>query len=129
MLQEVHVDGLKQLRNALKEIGPDSVKEMRLALRAGAEQVAGRARELAPYSDRPKPEGVPHLRDTLKAGASGPNARIYSPSVYGNPIHWGWPSRGIKAHPFIEQAIQEKQEEFVATLEEGLDALYLRHGL
>ena len=128
-MSELHVDGLKDLRKALKQAGPDSVKALQYGLRAGAEIVAQRAEQLAPVGTRPKPPGVPHLRDTIRAGTAGAYARVYSNAVYANPIHWGWPRRHIKPHPFIEEAIDDKQDEFVAAIDERLGALYRRLGL
>ena len=45
---------------------------------------------------------------------------------YAGPIHWGWPARNIKAQPFVVEAAQATEAEWVAMYEAEVDRILER---
>jgi hypothetical protein len=42
---------------------------------------------------------------------------------YAGPIHWGWPSRGIAAQPFIAATAQDTQPTWLGYYEADVDKI------
>jgi hypothetical protein len=40
---------------------------------------------------------------------------------YAGPIHWGWSSRGIEPHPFVAEAAQETEPDWLGVFEAGVE--------
>lgn len=95
----VEVEGLKELRRTLKKAGGD-VNDLKLANRHAAESIKPIAAGLAP-----KVSG--RLVGTLRVGATQKAGLLRSGRKlvpYAGPIHWGWPARGIRPHPYMTAA-------------------------
>lgn len=138
----VSVTGLKEVKAALKEIGDiDAAKEVRKAMKDGAEMIAANARTRVP-SRSGKAAGA------IRASASGNKAYVIGGK--GSVPYYGWldfgsrtprkgntrkegPWRGSGTGPkkgrFIYPAIDAKDEELVAHLEEAIGAVIKRVGL
>lgn len=128
----VQVEGLNDLRKALKTTDAELATELRLVLKGAAEIVAVRARSLAPHRS-----GA--LAASIKAGTSGSSALVRSNLPYANVIHWGGTtgpghSRGhagattIKPSLFISHAIEQTDRAVVDEVQAGLDRLITRAG-
>jgi hypothetical protein len=95
----VDIQGLRELRKAVRDLPKDVQKELRTsAYRPLAEELLSRALPLVPvYSGPDKRVKVGHLRDSLitKVGATFAGVQVESTNVrYANFIHWGaigWP--------------------------------------
>lgn len=112
----MEVVGARQLRASLKAAGI-GVADLKAAHKAVAEMVAQAAK-------------VPHRSGRLAASVrpSGTQTaaivRAGSARVpYANPIHWGWPSRHIKANPFLLDAAERKEQDWTRTYLQALEAL------
>ncbi|HAT1503351.1 HK97 gp10 family phage protein [Corynebacterium striatum] len=95
----VKVEGLKELRRTLKQAGGD-LNDLKLANRHAAESIEPIAAGLAP-----KVTG--RLVGTLRVGATQKAGLLRSGRKlvpYAGPIHWGWPARGIRPHPYMTEA-------------------------
>ena len=116
----VNVVGLAELTRTMRKAGVD-IAELKLAHTKAAQIVADRAAEFAP-----RRSGA--LAGSIRPAKQANRARIMAGSAkvpYANPIHWGWPSRGIGAQPFLSDAAQETEAEwtaaYVADVQAALD--------
>lgn len=101
----VHVEGARELRRTLKRAGGD-MEDLKAANRAAARSIEPIAAGLAP-----KVTGA--LVGTLRVGATQKAGmlRVGKKLVpYAGPIHWGWPARGIKPHPFMSEAATDNEQ-------------------
>jgi len=48
---------------------------------------------------------------------------------YAGVQHYGWPARGITAHPFLTQAVQATRSRTFAELDDGIGDLLKKHHL
>jgi hypothetical protein len=95
----VEIDGARELRASMKRAGED-LTELATLNREAAGVVAVRAGGNAPRRTDTLASTV-RFSGTKTAGV----VRAGSAKVpYANPIHWGWPKRGIAANPFISEA-------------------------
>lgn len=107
----VTIDGLSQLRRALKSLDPEAAQGFKQAGFASANIVADTARTLVPVV-------TGNLRDTIRAAMieSGGKVRAGIKSVpYAGPIHFGWGRRNITPQPFLYSAIDSRREEVLDT--------------
>lgn len=92
----LQVEGARQLRASLKRAGV-SLADLRAAHADVAALVASRARPRAPRRtgrlDTTTRSSGTQTAAIVRAGTAG--------VPYAGPIHWGWPSRGIDAQPWI----------------------------
>lgn len=112
----IQVEGAKEFRRTLKNAG-DDLSDLKDAHRRAADVVVGASRMR-----------VPKRKGRLAASLRGSGAktaatvRAGGASVpYANPIHWGWPARGIKANPFITEAAQSTETEWVRLYEKEVE--------
>ncbi|MGW0247922.1 HK97 gp10 family phage protein [Nocardia goodfellowii] len=102
------VYGSSQLQRTLKRagVGMDDLKDLH---KQGAELAAARARIIGPRRTG-RLVGTVRVSGTARAGV----IRMGNTATpYANPIHWGWPARGIEANPFVTRAAQETESEWV----------------
>jgi len=116
----VQIDGLKRVRRELKRAGVD-LADLREPNMAAARIVAAAA-----VPATPRRSG--RLAGSVRPGASRTAGvvRAGGASVpYGGPVHWGWPARNIKAQPWLSDAAQATEPQWVntyfRTLEQVLD--------
>lgn len=121
----VQVDGARQLRASLKAAGI-SLDDLKEAHRQAGQVVQNRARTTSPVST----ENKPHIRDTIRVGATKTAAIIRAGGKrlpYGPVVHWGWFARGIKPHPWVSQAAQDTepqwQDLYMVALEHIIDTI------
>lgn len=117
----VKVTGLRELVAALKTVDKSIADEVVAINRATAEKIVPIARGLAPHVS-----GT--LAGSIRAGATRRSGTIKAGSrsvPYAQPIHWGWPSRGIEARPFLVDALNQSERliehEYLHELQAFLD--------
>lgn len=100
----VRVEGARRLRTTLRAAG-HSLTDLRDANRRAAGVAAGASRPLAPFRTGRLRASV-RSSGTVSAGI----IRAGRKSVpYAGAIHWGWPSRKIKATPFLTLGAQSSE--------------------
>lgn len=103
----IQIQGLSDLTRTMKRAGVD-ITELKDAHTRAASIVADRAAALAP-----KRSG--NLAGSIRPAKQVGRARIMAGTKavpYAGPIHWGWPSRNIKANEFLSRAAQETEPEW-----------------
>ena len=110
------IEGLSKALRALEAAGADS-DNLRGLMHQVGELVAARARELVPYDS-----GM--LHGTIRSGYAKQKATIRAAV-----IHYGWPKRSIKPRPFLTKALEDRQLQALAALEEGMGAILHKRDL
>lgn len=114
----VQVEGTRELRKELKAAG-DDLSDLKDANAEAAGIVTPVARVGAPVVS-----GA--LAGSLRSSGTASAAVIragYASVPYAGPVHWGWPSRGIKPNPFIVEAAKQTQPRWVAAYERAVDRI------
>lgn len=117
MASTVIVVGGKNLRRTLKQAARD-IKQLRSVNQAAAEIVAAAAKAAAPKGKTGR------LAASVKAGrATNRSGRVeYGRGLpYAGPIHWGWPARGIEAQPFVSEAAQATESQWMQLYQKHVD--------
>ena len=110
----VSVEGLSRLRATLAEAGAQ-LDDLKAAHAAAAQFVADTAAARAPVRTGALANSI-RSSGTKRAGV----IRAGNKAVpYAGPIHWGWPSRNIKANRFMTDA--------AATTEAAWVELFYQH--
>ena len=112
----VGIKGLYRLRTTLKKAGAD-MADMKAANQAVERTVQKRGAEIAPRGKTGK------LAGSLKTPKLQARARVSSNLIYAGVIHWGWPARNIRAQPFLEQAAQQTQSQWLGDYEKSLQQI------
>lgn len=119
----IKVDGGRRFRRTLRKAGADMKDLTRLHRRVG-DIIVPKAKALAPIG----PEAGGHIANNIRATAAQSHSTIRAGGKtrpYGPPIHWGWPSRGITAQPWISIAAQDTEptwsHEFMNGIEKIID--------
>ena len=118
MAGPLEVEGARKLRASLKQAGLD-VQDLKDAHKAVAEMVLEKSRPKAPRRTGRL------AGDARAAGqASAAIVRIGRKSVpYAGPIHWGWPSRGIKPNPWLWETAQTTHDAWENTYLQALETI------
>lgn len=118
------IEGLRELRKALKETG-DDLADLREANRSAGELVVHEA-----WRHVPVRSGA--LRDTIRTAAQLGFALVRSGTArvpYAGPIHFGWAAHGIEPNPFLYDAVDARQQEVVDTYWRSLGHIIEDKGL
>lgn len=100
----IRVEGAAQLRRTLRRAGDD------LTDLKGAHAAAGAIAGQAARTNGPRRTGRLLGSVRWSGSATGAVVRAGRASVpYAMPIHWGWPSRGITAQPWVTKAAQDTE--------------------
>lgn len=115
----------------LLAVGPNITRAIeRRVLRRSAKIVQRRGKKEAPVSDiedLPEGEKPGALRRSIKIRAArrrhdGTQAiEIYSSLPYANPIHWGWPKRGIRRDLFLTVALDAEEMQVVNEFKDAVE--------
>lgn len=121
----VEVEGAKQLRKALTEMGDEAVADLKSVNLEAAELVAAAARPLVPTRTGKLQGSVrasgTKTRGSVKAG--------FKKIPYAGPIHFGWPDRNISPQPFLYDAIDRRRDEVMQAYRDNVKNLRKKHGL
>jgi len=118
------VEGLRELRKALKAAG-DDLRDLREANRSVGEIVQHEAWRLVPVR-------TGQLQRTIRAAGAVGFAAVRSGTVrvpYAGPIHFGWAKRGIEPNPFLYDAADNRKAEVVETYWKSLGQIFDDEGL
>jgi hypothetical protein len=126
MAAVVQVRGAKKMRKELKAAGLD-LKDLREPHASASRTVA-----LAARPDTPRLTG--RLASTVRSSGTRTAGIIRAGNSvavpYAGPIHWGWPARNIKAQPWIYDAAERTQPQWLKDFEAEMnDALGRVRGL
>ena len=118
----IELKGAARLRKTLKEAGSD-LNDLKTANRNAADTVVSAAKPATPYKDG-------YLQASVRATATKREGRIRAGNnrtsktgvPYANPIHWGWPSRKIKANPWLLQAARKTEPQWLIAYKAALAA-------
>lgn len=101
----VKVEGLATLRRTLRDAGED-MQELTRANAAAANIVSTAGRPRTPIR-------TGRLMATVKGRGLAARAVVTAGSPkrvpYANPIHWGWPDRGITWQPWLSDTARETE--------------------
>lgn len=114
----VRIDGARQLRRELRAASGD-LDRMKAAHSAAATAVA-----IAAAAAAPRRTG--RLASTVRGSGTNTMATIragYARVPYANPIHWGWPRRGIRANPWMSETAQRTQPQWVGIYADRVQAI------
>jgi hypothetical protein len=117
----LEVRGARQLRATLRRAG-DDLEEMKAIHATVAGMVAAAAQSRAPrrtgrLAATVRPSGA-RTQAVVRAG--------YARVPYANPIHWGWPRRGIRPSLFLTSAAADTEPLWFATYTRAVDAILER---
>jgi hypothetical protein len=104
----VRVIGIDRLTRTLRAAG-DDLSDLKDANAAAGRMVAGAAQGTVPRRSG-------RLASTIRASRQARRAQVVAGRAsvpYAGPIHWGWPSRGIGAQPFLSEAAQSSESRWV----------------
>jgi phage gpG-like protein len=109
----IQVQGAELLQSTLRDAS-DQLADMAAANVAIGNMVVNEARSLAP-----KRSG--QLAGSVSATVGVGVIDVGADTPYAGPIHWGWPAHNIAAQPFIQEAIENTEEQSVQIYEDELN--------
>ena len=116
----VKVSGLSDLSKDLKRADKELVVALKKETKAALEK------EVKPTAEKLAPKKSGGLANTIRVMSVTNRASLAVGSKakpYGPPIHWGWPSRGIAAQPFLTDAIYKEQDDIERAFFKVVDTL------
>lgn len=119
--QGVKLEGMRNLRRTMRAAG-DDLGELKEINAQAAGIAADRAKGWAPVVSGRLSASV-RSSGTKTAGIvrAGNNRKTASGVPYAAPIHWGWPSRNIKANPFLSYSAQATEPRWIRLYEDYID--------
>lgn len=120
----VKVDGLRPLMRKLNQSGADLHDRKDLMHDLGMIVVN------AATPNAPTKSGA--LAGTIRAGRGKSKAVVRAGGArapYAGVQHYGWPARGIPAHPFLTDALKSRHEQIFDALKRGVDELLAKNHL
>lgn len=110
------LEGVDVLQRTMKKAGLE-ITELTDAHARASEIVAAAARSTAP-----RRTGA--LASSIKSSKAKRTALVNVTSRYAKPIHWGWPARNIEAQPWVSEAAQATEPQWLPLYEAAVqDAL------
>lgn len=114
----IRVEGADRLRRTMRQAGQD-LGQLREA-HAAAAAIAGATGKLRAPKDSGTLAGNVRWSGTTTAAI----LRVGSARVpYANPIHWGWPARGIRANPFLSYAARSTEAQWTQVYEKAVERI------
>jgi hypothetical protein len=114
----MQVDGARELRRTLKQAG-DDLNDLKDVHAAVGRLVAERAQATAPRRSG-------KLAASVRANRAASGSAIVAGRAsvpYAGPIHWGWRRRRIEPNPWISEAAQATEPQWVAVYTDGVQAV------
>ena len=122
----VRVRGLSELRRDLAAVGPDARSGLRDALKDAADVVSDEAKHVAFQRDLVD-SGA--LVRGIRPSVRGTRAVVQSTVKRGGYPYSGRYEYGDRLRPFLQPALENKQNEVVEQFRRGVDDLLDRHNL
>ena len=69
------------------------------------------------------PRRTGRLASTVRGNKAAARATVMAGRAsvpYANPIHWGWPARGIAAQPWMSDAATDTESQWLQVFEAGI---------
>jgi hypothetical protein len=103
------IEGLAKLQRELKQAGEDT-QDLKTAGRNAAKIVMTEAKRTAPVRTGALKRSIRTSVTKKNVGILGGKALVVP---YAQPIHWGWPKRGIRENPWISRAARLTQPQWL----------------
>jgi hypothetical protein len=112
---QVRVEGARELRRTLRAAG-DKLGDLKAVHQKVGGIVVARATGTAPRR-------TGRLAASVRAGRLASGVAVRSRLPYANPIHWGWPARGIAAQPFLSTAATDTEPTWIQVYEAEMERI------
>ena len=115
----VEVIGAKELRRAMRTLPKEYKRELGVIHKKAVKPVVDTAKTIAPRRSG-------RLAGSIRALGSQTSGRaaVGKKSVpYAGVIHYGWPARNITAQPFLEDALERRQNDVLVIWVDNQDKL------
>ena len=105
----IKIEGLAKLQRELKKAGQDC-QDLKTASTKAAQIVLAEAKRTAPVRSGALKKSLRKSVTKTSAGVLGGKALVVP---YAQPIHWGWPKRGIRPNPWVARAAVMTQPQWL----------------
>lgn len=114
----IQVEGLRELRRMLKAAeNAAGLAMLKAAHKSAADLVVARALPNVPVRSGALRASVRALGSQAKGTAKAGGARV----PYAAAIHWGWPRRGIRPQPFLQNALDQVEQQIPDVFSQSLE--------
>lgn len=115
--ETIKIEGLAKLQRELKKAGED-VQDLKDAGNRAALIVLAEAKRTAPVRTGTLKKTLRKSVTKTRVGILGGRGLVVP---YAQPIHWGWPSRGIRDNPWISRAAVMTQNQWLPGYVQEID--------
>jgi hypothetical protein len=125
----IKIEGLSKIQKDLRKLSTDALdlnKEEFLATNKRVAEI------IIDESKKYVPVLTGALAQALRNASTKKSAKVRAGNVgvpYAGPIHFGWPSRGIRPNPFLYDAIDRRRDEVRDRYVDLIDALTTKYDL
>jgi hypothetical protein len=113
MADRVTITGATTVASTMRQAGR-ALGDMTQANQSAADIFTALARVRAPHL-------TGALANATQAAASKDAAGIANDLPYYGPIHYGWPEHNIEAQPYVDEAVAESQDQWLAVYEQAVE--------
>ena len=125
----VKIEGLSKLQRDLRKLSTDALdlnkEEFLETNKRVAEIIIGESKKYVPVL-------TGALAQSVRNASTKKSAKVRAGNVgvpYAGPIHFGWPSRGIRPNPFFYDAIDNRRDEVRDRYVDLVDKLTTKYDL
>ena len=125
----VKIEGLSKLQRDLRKLSTDALdlnkEEFLETNKRVAEIIIGESKKYVPVL-------TGALAAAIRNASTKKSAKVRAGNVgvpYAGPIHFGWPSRGIRPNPFFYDAIDNRRDEVRDRYVDLVDKLTIKYNL
>jgi hypothetical protein len=125
----VKIEGLSKLQRDLRKLSTDALdlnkEEFLETNKRVAEIIIGESKKYVPVL-------TGALAQSVRNASTKKSAKVRAGNVgvpYAGPIHFGWPSRGIRPNPFFYDAIDNRRDEVRDRYVDLVDKLTMKYDL
>ena len=125
----VKIEGLSKLQRDLRKLSTDALdlnkEEFLETNKRVAEIIIGDSKKYVPVL-------TGALAQSVRNASTKKSAKVRAGNVgvpYAGPIHFGWPSRGIRPNPFFYDAIDNRRDEVRDRYVDLVDKLTIKYNL
>jgi HK97 gp10 family phage protein len=119
-----YVTGLREVVRNLEKIGVD-VQDLKEVFTNIGEMVRADAAALAPRDSGRLAASIKPSKTKNKAAVRAGSARV----PYAGAINYGWAKRHIRAHNFMQRAIDADTPRAIEMMDEGIGEIIRRYGM
>ena len=125
----VKIEGLSKLQRDLRKLSTDALdlnkEEFLETNKRVAEIIIGESKKYVPVLTGALAQSVRNVSTKKSAKVRAGNVGV----PYAGPIHFGWPSRGIRPNPFFYDAIDNRRDEVRDRYVDLVDKLTIKYNL